>query len=282
MIEGKCEENGEELLQFLRERLELSGKAAKKLLDSRRVFVNQSRVWMARHKLSRGDLVQVFEPERVSRASEITILFQNADFLIVNKPPGILSVGNHSIEERLRESLGQKGIKAAHRLDRHTSGCMLLCRNDAALERVKDRFRNRLVKKRYLAIALGQVKKRSFQISAGLDGKSAVSRVRTLDCNRRASLLDVKIETGRTHQVRRHLASIGHPLAGDDRYGLSRAKGKDAIAAHRQMLHAAEISFKDRAGHTQISASAPIPQDFRDCIREMRLREKRVTGDDDK
>lgn len=264
---------GGTLLDFLAAAQGVSRRAAKRLLDERRVFVNGRRVWMARHPLRAGDIVEVQPaPERVT-PDEIPILAASGPWFIADKPAGLLSNdAPDSVESRLRQQLHLPELTAVHRLDRDTTGCLLLARTRADAERLIPLFRARRVRKTYLALVFGRVRSDVREIRAPIEGEEAVSRVRVLDANDDASLLEVRLETGRTHQIRRHLLDIGHPIAGDRAYGNSRARDARGRSLPRQMLHAARLAFDDPDTGATVAAESPLPADFRAALRAYRLR----------
>lgn len=264
-----------ELIAFLAAARGESRRSAKRLLDERRVFVNGRRIWMARHALRSGDTVEVqpAPPPRNGAEAAIPILAEAGPYLIVNKPPGLLSNDDpRGVEARLSAALNAPDLTAAHRLDRETSGCLLLARTRADADRLIPLFRARRVRKTYWALVFGQFPEQCREIRQPLDGEDAVSFVRVLDANRDASLLEVRIETGRTHQIRRHLLAAGHPIAGDRAYGNSRPRDARARALPRQMLHALRLSLKDPDTGQAIEASAPPPADFLAALRAYGLR----------
>lgn len=265
---------GSTLQDFLARELGLSRNRAKALIDARSVLVNRRRVWMARHAVERGDVVEVAEVAPVRVPEAIGILLEDPDFLVAAKPAGILANGPDSAESRLRESRGEPTLRAAHRLDRDTSGCLLLARSDRAFERAVELFRSRKVNKSYRAIVTGQVSATPHDIAFPLDGSPARTRIRAISSNSEASYLDVSIESGRTHQIRRHLAMVGHPVLGDRQHGTRQEVSDRQMTVPRQMLHASFLSFTLPADGRAIRAHAPLPADFRACLTRFRLAEK--------
>ena len=258
------------LRDFVATRLGLSRKKAKLLLDSRSVFVNGKRVWMARHPLKCADVVEVVStPSRCG--GETKVLYEDDDYLVVDKPAAVLSNGPGSIEERLRAERAEESLSAAHRLDRDTTGCLLFARHKTALEDAVRLFRERRVRKVYHAIAAGRVSPPEQEISAAVKGQRAVTRVRTLDANSAATHLTAKIETGRTHQIRKHLASIHNPVLGDRHYGTGQRLSPRHMAVGRQMLHASSLEFEHPRTGGRIRVRAQLPRDFRRCLKAFGL-----------
>lgn len=277
-------EAGAPLLAFLAEQMQLSNRQAKALLDARKVFVNGQRVWMARHRISPRDRVEIQEVVPACPAvTAQSVLFESPDYLIANKPPGILAnvyppqaappatKGPNSMEESLRRELHNPALLAVHRLDRDTSGCLLFAKSAEALALVRPLFVKRQIRKLYQAIVCGCLGAQAREITCRIDGQSARTCVKTLRTNKWASHLQIELETGRTHQIRRHLLAIGHPVLGDQQYGTKRALSPRELAVPRQMLHAAELSFYHPVTGQLIRARSPLPDDFKACLRQFGL-----------
>ena len=265
-------EAGMPLIDFLAVRLAISKRQAKDLLNSRSVFVNRRRVWMGKHELRPNDNVEVQEPEGTPVVPDrLETLFEDDDYVIVDKRPGMLSNGLNSVESSLRAHLHLPALAAAHRLDRDTSGCLLLAKSAKAFDDVLPLFRRHDVKKTYHVIAVRRVDPPEQTISVPVDGERAVTHLRTLDANREASHLQVTIDTGRTHQIRQHLDHIRHPVVGDRHYGTRLAASDKSLQVGRQMLHASSIEFAHPLTHRRVFAKAPLPRDFRNALRAFNL-----------
>ncbi len=210
--------------------------------------------------------------------NELPILFEDGEALVIDKPAGLPldrpRAGGPALEDRLDElRLGFQRLPApVHRLDRDTSGCLLLARNPKALKRFSAAFEARQVEKVYLGIVAGQVEgeegtialslakisseKDGWRMIAAKKGKPAITHWRKLAEHDGLSLVEFRPETGRTHQIRVHAQlGLGAALLGDPVYG----EGK---GAKRTMLHAASLTIA-REGKQPIAAHAPMPQDFR-------------------
>ena len=203
---------------------------------------------------------------------EASILFEDKDVIAINKPHGFAVHGGSSITsgvvELLRVIRGQPRIELAHRLDRDTSGCLLLCKKRSVLKEVQAAFRERTVKKRYTLIAQGQWpnKTRSVQYRllryekewgerrVRVDAKGQIARTdfQILEQVEQATLLQAALHTGRTHQIRVHAQSQGHPILGDTKYG--RATG--SIEVERLCLHASRLVVP--LGGDRLDLSAPL------------------------
>lgn len=280
---GKTDAVG--LQDFLASRLELTRRAAKGLIDARQVWVNRRCVWMARYALKPGDTVEApkvpkaFKPSDVakgisgasrdSQKQHIRVLWREGDYLVADKPAGFLSCDDvRSVEAVLREQEKLPNLEAVHRLDRETSGCLLFALNHAAKEAAIEVFKAHKVSKTYNAITVGEFKFAHTRIDDALDGESAVTHVHREAIGDGASFLRVNIETGRTNQIRRHLASIRAPILGDRVFGLKTAREARFMQVPRLMLHASSLSLKNpQVKGAQISVHSPLPADFRATLR---------------
>jgi RluA family pseudouridine synthase len=268
-------EAGQPLQVFLSLKLSVSKRVAKTLLDERVVWVNRRCVWMTHHTLHQGDTVEVpaaCQPKSKASvpapAAKIRVLVEDDYYLVADKPSGMLSVGEGSAEEILRAQTQQPGLKAVHRLDRDTTGCLLVAKSAAAFDAAVAVFKTRRVTKQYQAIVFGRFDRSSSTIDQALDGERAVSHIQREASSKDASFLNVKIETGRTHQIRRHLASIRHPVLGDREHGVKFARDPRLLTIPRQMLHASglELPHPLMSGKT-LKAHSPLPADFRRCLK---------------
>ena len=282
-------DSGKSLLDYLATRFGLSRRAAKAIIDGRSVWVNRRCVWIAHHALKTGDLVEVPKglnglngPKGLKGAkgskdikgangakSHIRVLVELKDFVVADKPAGLLSNGGPgSVEAILREQLGEPNLQAVHRLDRDTSGCLLFARSYAAYLAAVEVFKTHRVRKEYRAIVVGKFPYVHQRIDAPLDGQPAVSHVLREVAGPDASFLKVRIDTGRTNQIRRHLASVRFPIVGDRTFGLKHARDPRLMAVPRQMLHAAALELPDPVvkGGT-IKAHSPLPADFRATLK---------------
>jgi RluA family pseudouridine synthase len=260
------------LVEFIAKRLSVTKRSAKALLDRRNVTVNGKLVWMARHPVSIGDEIRILSlPNTNKQKSPISVLFRDSDIVVVNKPSGLLSCGNNSIESALQRQLKNPGLRAVHRLDRDTSGCLMVALSEDARSHMVEVFRAKLVAKVYHAIVFDHMPRGTQRISKPLAGQTAISNVRVLHSGRLASHVSVNIETGRTHQIRIHLASIRHPVLGDRKYaGAAQLEGELANVA-RQMLHAYALSFPHPNTGKPVHIKAPLPADFKACLKSFKL-----------
>ena len=242
-------------------------------------------------RLEQGQIVQVtipppeptgLQPEKIP----LDIVFENDDVIVVNKPAGMVvhPAAGHGSGTLVHAVLGyapeiegiggQERPGVVHRLDKDTSGLILLAKNDRAHSWLQEQFRNRLVNKTYLALVDGHPatsrgrveapigrdpahRKRMAVLPAG-KGREAISEYRTLETFEAHTLLEFKPRTGRTHQVRLHCAFLGCPIVGDRIYG----RRKSSLALERQFLHAAAIEIVLPGEQQARSFEAPLPSDL--------------------
>jgi 23S rRNA pseudouridine1911/1915/1917 synthase len=257
------------LQQALSHHLNISGRAAKKLLDDRRVLVNGKRIWIARHQLNGGEQLEVIAEQEASK--KIRILHKDGQLIVADKPAGILTNGPSSLETTLRTQLKLPTLRAVHRLDRHTSGCLLFTSSETIYKALVEQFRSRNILKIYHAIVHGKWEDRGKQLRAKIDGLDAITSVRLLDGCAMASHLAVRIETGRTHQIRKHLALAGYPVLGDREHGRQRLEDTRLRMVPRQMLHNTVLEFDNPKDRTRVRVTSPLPGDFKSCLNSFRL-----------
>ncbi len=226
------------------------------------------------------------EPKDAAPQAEdipLEILYEDADLAVVVKPRGMVvhPAAGHS-EGTLVNALlgnlnelsgigGEKRPGIVHRLDKDTSGVMMVAKNDETQTELSRMLKDREIEKHYLALAEGRMKEKEGVIEAPIgrskkdrkkmavdpEGRPAVTEWRVIAEGRNCSLLDVHILTGRTHQIRVHLRSIGHPVCGDPLYGYERGVRVPCL-----MLHARSLSFRHPGNHEKMTFQAPLPGDF--------------------
>ena len=271
-------DDGASLQDFLAAKLGVSKRAAKQQIDARVVRVDGQSVWMAHHRMHAGSLVTVAgfvaSPTAVSeRPDKAKILFEDADYLVADKPRGLLvNESAFSLETLLRTQTGNPDLRASHRLDRDTTGCVLFSKSAAAHEAVVAVFREHRVAKTYRTVVAGRWDAASSTIDLPLDGRRALSLVHCIRANAKASHLAVRIETGRTHQIRRHLAMARHPVLGDGVYGPKVVDDPQIMKLSYPLLHAVELEMDHptRPGET-LRVFSPLPQDFHRWLVRLRL-----------
>lgn len=197
----------------------------------------------------------------------IDIIFENKDFVIINKPAGIDSQNSKESRESvvgwLKSKYNFKGL--VHRLDLNTSGVMVCAKNSTAAKKLTETLEQGKWTRTYRAICLGIISDNQGVINSDLveeDGKvvSAVTKFKVLERFGNATYLDIELETGRKHQIRRHFSSIGHPLLGEHRYGKSQAK----LLSKRPALHSFRLTLNGKA------FEAPLPKDFEELLKRLK------------
>jgi 23S rRNA pseudouridine1911/1915/1917 synthase len=223
---------------------DISRRQARDLLSSGRVLVNQRRVSIASREVNFEDHIRIIDAPPV-----VPVLALHEEWLAVDKPAGLPTQPPRdrkqiSLEEVLRAE--HKKIWLVHRLDTPTSGVVVFARSAEAAARLSRMFTSREMRKTYLARVDPPITS-EVTIDTPIDGKEAVTIVRP----RERGLVEIEMRTGRTHQIRQHLSSIGHPVIGDQRYG-------STVNAPRLMLHAYRLEHADLG-----LIEAPVPPDFR-------------------
>jgi len=251
-------------------------------------------------RVSGGDEVRI-PPVRVAQAGEEkvappalvkrvaqAVIFEDRDFLVIDKPAGVASHGGSGVAfgaiELLRAARPDETLELAHRLDRDTSGVLVLARRRAALTALQELIRDGHITKQYLALLHGRPKRARFDVNVPLrkfdlqggermvrvsdDGKPALTAFKVIGNYAEASLAEVTLYTGRTHQIRVHSQHACHPLAGDEKYGLREFnKTMRDFGLHRLFLHAARFEF-DLNGKTY-SFSTPLAPDLAQVLDQL-------------
>lgn len=267
----KFKHEGQRLFAVIADVLGISKKQAQAAIDAKRVLVNGKRVWIRRHEVLEGDRVELLiDDTKKPEVNRISIIWQDADYLIVNKPPyQLTNASDDSIEAKLRKQEKNRNICAVHRLDKETSGCVIFAKSVEAKNAMIPMFKGRDIMKIYRAITIGHFPKSWNEIRTDIDGYMSTTLVKTLDSKKHASYLELRIETGRTHQIRRHLADKRYPVMGDKKYA---GTGNElSLAQPRQMLHAYRLIFPHPKTGQPIRVTAPLPGDFKKCLAQMKL-----------
>ncbi len=300
-IEVDEESAGQRIDNFLFTRLKGVPKGhIYRILRTGEVRRNGGRI-QAQERLNVGDLIRVppvrltiRDPERVPeafvRASlEPRILYEDDDLLVLNKPAGMAVHGGSGLRFGVIESL--RGIRSqtrflelVHRLDRDTSGCLLIAKKPSALRTLHEQFRNDEVKKVYLALLAGAWTRARWMVDAPLkknvlqsgerlvkvarDGKPAVTEFRRKERYADSTLVEAYPVTGRTHQIRVHARSMGHPIVGDERYGDDKVnRDFRQRGLKRLFLHALEAVFRHPRTGKSIKVRAPLDRDLCDFLK---------------
>lgn len=248
-------------------------KQARKIIEKGLCSVNGVLIRLASKKVSVGDSIEVYSFDEAWKEEPCTILFQDEYLYVIEKPAGV-SVDDDSIRKILPV---QNPIFLVHRLDKWTSGALIIAKNKEVQEKLESLFRERKIRKDYLALVDGIVekkqgtidlpieikKRRTGEVHCGIathkTKKEALTQYKLLLSQKKTSLLLVTPKTGRTHQIRVHLSHMGHPLLGDIQYAMSFLS---MYRPYRQMLHAWKILFPHPILHKNIFVKTPIPQDF--------------------
>jgi 23S rRNA pseudouridine1911/1915/1917 synthase len=310
-----AERSGERLDRFLAQQLaDVSRVEVQRWIKEERVTVN-GRPGKASAKLATGNVVALLRPARIEAQIEpeqvaLSVVYEDADLLVVNKPAGMVvhpapghvsgtlvnallgldsslaRVGASEKDAIFSEKMASfSDLRAGivHRLDRETSGLLLVARNDAAFARLQRQFKTRRVQKTYLALVEGVLdvpsgrieapvardpahRQRMAVLSENRGGRRAVTGFRVVQSYMSAisqqryefSLLEVDLLTGRTHQIRVHMAFIKHPVVGDRIYG----RRKQRIPCPRQFLHAHRLAFTQPTTGQRMEVEAPLPPDL--------------------
>lgn len=257
---------------------------ASRLVEDGKVSINGAVVQKPGHKLRPRDVVAVdYDIKELDKIPEIAlpVLYEDSDVVVINKPVGVLthSKGAFNPEATVatfirKHTSGLAGERAGivHRLDRATSGVIICAKNQPALSFLQKQFAQRKAKKTYVAVVTGHMPydhaiidmpiernpKKPQTFRTGLQGKSAITEYSVLRDGKQYTLLELKPQTGRTHQLRVHLAELGRPILGDTLYG--------GQPADRLYLHAAELEIT-LPSHERKTFSATTPQQFRAMIK---------------
>jgi len=297
VVEFVATEAGERLDKALAARLDtLSRSQIQALIRDGQVLVNGQAI-KASYRLADGDAVSITLPEDTAdhepspEAIPLDIVYEDDQVAVVNKPAGMVvhPAFGHSSGTLVNAVLARWPEIASfsepsragivHRLDKDTSGVLVVAKTRAALESLRAQFQAREVRKRYLALVDGAPETPEGVIDAPIgrdpaqrkrmavrhDGREALTEFRVVEHYADYSLVEVYPKTGRTHQIRVHLAFIGHPVAGDTVYG----RRKQAIKLKRHFLHAAAITFTPPGSREAVTAEAPLPPGLENILAKL-------------
>ncbi len=279
---------------------DLSRSFLKKLFDSGDILVNGKSI-RASYKLKEGDTISLTVPEAKKLDVEaqdipLDIIYEDSDVLVINKERGMVvhpAAGNedstlvnalmHHCGDNLSGINGVLRPGIVHRIDKDTTGLLAVAKNDKAHQSLTDQLSDRSLSRTYFAIVHGNIKEDNLTVNAPIardtkdrkkmaiahkDGREAVTHITVLERFGKYTLIRCKLETGRTHQIRVHVKSIGHPILGDKTYGLK----KEEFSLVGQLLHAGEIGFIHPATGEMVCFSAPLPDDFSETLEKIRLK----------
>lgn len=300
------EDEGKRIDAYLASRNEeLSRVAIQRLIDEEKILVNNKKI-KASYKVQEEDLITLEEeqPKEMSlKAQEIPIeiIYEDKDIIVVNKPKGMVvhpANGNpdgtlvNAIMAICKDSLsgigGELRPGIVHRLDKDTSGVLIVAKNDKAHINMSEQIKEHKVEKTYIALVRGIVKENEASIDMPIgrsdkdrkkmavkkNGKNAITHFKVLERfpKYNCTLLEIKIETGRTHQIRVHLSHIGYPVIGDEVY----SSGKNEWNVKGQCLHAKSLKFRHPITNKEMFLEAKIPEYFQDVINELDSDVKRI------
>ncbi len=297
--------DGERLDRCIAEHLAKPRNQVKRWIADGRVTVN-GRTAKPATAVRAGDAVACRPPERRAapglegEAGELAVLYEDGELAVIDKQPGVavhpgagLDRGTlvHFLLHRFPEigavgGAGRPGI--VHRLDKDTTGALVVARTESAYAGLSAAFAERRIDKTYLAVVygappvsgqidlpIGRHRHDRKRMQTRPDGRPAITRYRRLETAAGVSRLEIKLETGRTHQIRVHLKAIGHPLVGDPTYGEARWKGLPGAVRRplktfpRPALHAWRLAFVHPVSGERVAVEAPVPEDLRRLWREV-------------
>lgn len=248
-------------------------------------------------KVKQGDIVEIEEVEAKEielkpQDIPLDIIYEDNDIIVVNKQKGLVvhpANGNpdgtlvNAIMNICKDSLSGIGGEIrpgiVHRLDKDTSGLIIIAKNDKAHINLSEQIKNREVKKTYIALVRGAISENEATINMPIarstkdrkkmavskDGKNAITHFKVLKRYDKYTLVEVKIETGRTHQIRVHMSFIGYPVVGDVVY----SNGKNPFGVIGQMLHAQKLTFKHPITNEELNLEAPLPTYFIEVLNKL-------------
>ena len=275
---------------------ELSRSMIQKMIDNGKILVNQKQE-KASYKTKLNDKILVAEViakeiELKAQDIPVEVIYEDLDIIVVNKPKGMVvhpANGNpdgtlvNAIMNICKDSLSGIGGEIrpgiVHRIDKDTSGILIIAKNDKAHINLSEQIKNREITKKYVALVRGVIKENNATIDMPIgrsdkdrkkmavrkDGKNAVTHFDVISRYEGYTYLDIKIDTGRTHQIRVHLAEIGYPIVGDGVY----SNGRNPFDVEGQMLHAKSLEFKHPITGEILKLEAPLPEYFEEVLKKL-------------
>lgn len=263
---------------FAMESFNLTRNKAQKLINERLIKVNGDQA-KAKYILQNCDEITLERIEKDTSGLKIPVVYEDKDILVINKPSGISThpapgEKETTVSEYFRSKLDFKANDerngVVHRLDKGTSGVMILAKNEKTQEILKKDFKDRKIQKTYLALIQGHIEPKAGiinipigrdninkeKMSVSVEGKEAITVFATVNLYEKYSLLKINPKTGRTHQIRVHMASLGHPIVGDKRYG------KPTTLINRIFLHASHIEFCHPITKKEMEFEASLPPEL--------------------
>ena len=298
----EVESDGKRIDAYLSEKLEdMSRVTVQRLLSNGKILVNH-KIVKSSYKVQEGDKIQIEEeiPVEISLKAQnipLEVIYEDKDIIVVNKPKGIVvhpANGNpdgtlvNAIMAMCKGSLSGIGGEIrpgiVHRLDKDTSGIIVVAKNDKAHINLSEQIKEHRVKKTYIALVRGIVKENEATINMPIGrsekdrkkmavtkkGKEAITHFRVLERYDKYTLLQVNIETGRTHQIRVHLSQIGYPIVGDEVY----SNGKNEWNIKGQCLHAKSLEFTHPITGEKMYLEARLPEYFENMLKDLEKRKR--------
>ena len=279
----------------------ISRASVQRLINEGNILVNGNNS-KASYKLNLNDIVTIDkeEPKEVEIKPQdipLDIIYEDSDILVVNKQKGlVVHPGNgnpdgtlvNAIMNKCKDSLSGIGGEIrpgiVHRIDKDTSGLLIIAKNDKDHINMSDQIKDHKVKKTYIALVRGKVKENEATIDMPIgrstkdrtkmavskNGKNAITHIKVIERFKEYTLLEINIETGRTHQIRVHLSQIGYPIVGDYVY----SNGKNPFGVEGQMLHSEKLEFKHPITDKEMKLEAKLPEYFEKVLEELRKENK--------
>lgn len=299
-IEVNENDVGKRIDAYLAENTEYSRTNIQRLIENEKILVNEKKTKVS-YKVQEKDeiTIEIEKPKEISLEAQdipVDVLYEDDDIIVLNKPKGMVvhpANGNpdgtlvNAVMAICKDSLSGIGGEIrpgiVHRLDKDTSGVIIVAKNDKAHINLSEQIKNHEVEKTYIALVKGFVKENEATINMPIgrsikdrkkmavnkNGKNAVTHFKIIKRFKNYTLLEVKIETGRTHQIRVHLSEIGYPIVGDAVY----SNGKNEWKIEGQCLHAKSLKFKHPITGKEMFIEAPLPKYFEDVISELEKRD---------
>ena len=269
-----------------------------RLIDEGHVYVNGKKT-KSNYKVKLGDQIFIEEtPDQdldvKPEAMDLDIVYEDEDVIVVNKPKGIVvhpapGALSHTLVNGLlyhcQDLSGINGVLRpgiVHRIDKDTSGLLIVAKNDAAHVSLSEQLSKKEVSRKYIALVHGVIEHETATIDAPIgrdpkdrqkmcvtahNSKDAITHIRVMERFKEYTLIDCKLETGRTHQIRVHMQYIGYPIVGDEKYSY-----KKTMKTHGQLLHAYELTFTHPRTQQAMTLNAPLPDEFQAILTELRNR----------
>lgn len=285
------DDEGKSLLEVLSKNMEISSRLIRKLKQDKRIYYNGRAKPSVNLKVRCNDVIKVImdleENQFLAEDIPIDILYEDLDMMVVDKKPYIVvhpTLGHPTgtIANALAKHFNDIGINTKirfiNRLDRDTSGVLLIAKNPYAQQIISTQMKENSTDKRYIALVHGDLKSQSATINEPIGrvcegdirrcvidgGQDSITHYEVIDRFNGYTLVKIKLETGRTHQIRVHFAHIGHPLVGDELYG------GDSTVFERQALHGAEISFYAPRTRIYTTVKSELPEDMKKLIERLK------------